>query len=158
MTVAFVIALAAPTPALADAAFALSECGANGYIYGFSWNNASRTIARQTALASCIRARGRDCKIMNDDLNLLCFAFAVDKSQECGPYGMAYYESLAHTLQEAIATCRQYGGKDCQVVLAKCDTGEPSAGGNGPIYTPPKFPRCYVGPTHEPRWHPWECP
>jgi hypothetical protein len=108
-----------PAPALAEGAFAIGNCD-HGYPYSYSWNHASKAAARQIALAYCAR-HGSNCRIVNDDLNRLCFAFAVDKSQECGPYGLAYYSSLAQTKQEAIATCQQYGGKDCRILVAQCD-------------------------------------
>ena len=155
----FLMAVAASmclsAPAWAEGAFAIGACNSNGYPYGYSWNDASKAAARQIALAYCAR-HGGNCKIVDDDLNLLCFTFAVDKSRKCGPYGLAYYTNRVKSEQQAVAMCRGYGGKDCRIVLSQCDAGKPSTG--GPIYTPPKFPLCYTGPTHEPRWHPWECP
>jgi hypothetical protein len=128
--IVLLIALAVPSPALAEAAFALGTCD-DGYPYGFSWNNASRSAARQSALGYCQKNGGADCKIIADDLNRLCLAFAIDKAQVCHSYGLAYDPNRATAEQEAISTCTGHGGKDCRVTVSQCDDGGGGHAGAG---------------------------
>jgi hypothetical protein len=153
---AFAVLVAlAPAPALADGAIAIGSCDDDGdYVYGYSYDFSNRGLAARAALAYCVK-RGTDCKIVNDDLNLLCFSLAIDQAKKCGAYGWASYDTPAKAQRGAVAACQQDGGTDCKIMFLKCDAGE--GGGNTPPPSP-RLPRCYVGPTYTPKYELWECP
>ncbi len=133
----------APIAARARAAFAQDECD----VSGFAWNYSTKAGADQRALEECKALGGVGCHIVNDDLNLICFAYAVDYSSPCGPSGEAYYDTPQESEYWAVEECQEQGGTDCRVQYTHCDNG---GGGSLPPIRPTPTPQ----PSPSPFPHP----
>ena len=98
--------------AQAAGALAVGACGA----YGFAFDFAGDTVARNAALGKC----EGECKVVAA-LSRNCAAFAVDMRNACGFHGHATGSRLALAQNQALRHCYQNGGKDCVVRAFVCD-------------------------------------
>ena len=110
-----VAALLAFAPAAAEAAGALAvgNCGAYGFAYDFTGEQA----ARDAALKKCT---GKDCKVVTA-MKRNCAAFAVDGKNFCGAYGFAAASRLGQAQNTALQQCYGHGGKECVIRAFVCD-------------------------------------
>jgi hypothetical protein len=110
--VAALIALA-PAAAQAAGALAVGNCGAYGFAYDFTAEQA----AREAALKKCT---GKDCKVVTA-MKRNCAAFAVDGRNFCGAYGFAAAARLGQAQNTALQQCYGHGGKECVIRAFVCD-------------------------------------
>jgi hypothetical protein len=110
-------ALLAADTARAEGALAIGECGA----YGYSVNNDSLSVARQRALRQCRSHDGKNCEIKMT-LSGNCGAFATDRNRRCGAGGWARRATRSEAEKVAIAQCHKFGGTNCRIRTAICDT------------------------------------
>jgi uncharacterized protein DUF4189 len=98
--------------AQAAGALAVGACGA----YGFAFDFAGDTMARNAALGKC---EGQ-CQVVAA-LSRNCAAFAIDMRNACGFQGLATAARLGPAQNQALRQCYQNGGKDCVVRAFVCD-------------------------------------
>ena len=109
--------LAAPlscAPAQAAGALAVGHCGVDGY----SYNNADRQQAEDTALSQC----GPGCKIVLT-FERACGAFATDANKSCGAEGWGRGSDRGEAEEIAVRECVNQGGEQCAVKRWVCDGG-----------------------------------
>ena len=98
--------------AQAAGALAVGACGA----YGFAFDFAGDTVARNAALRKC----EGECKVVAA-LSRNCAAFAVDLRNACGFHAHATAARLGLAQNQALRQCYLNGGKDCVVRAFVCD-------------------------------------
>jgi Domain of unknown function (DUF4189) len=96
----------------AAGALAIGPCGAYGFAYDFSQDEAARTAA----LGKCAGA----CKVVAA-MKRNCAAIAVDGRNACGAYGFASASRLGPAQNIALHQCYQNGGQDCVIRAFVCD-------------------------------------
>jgi Domain of unknown function (DUF4189) len=101
-----------PAMAQAAGALAIGACGA----YGFAFDFAGDTVARNAALGKC----EGECKVVAA-LSRNCAAFAVDLRNACGFHAHATGSRLGLAQNQALRQCYLNGGKDCVVRAFVCD-------------------------------------
>jgi len=104
--------LAGLAAASAAGALAVGKCGAYGYAYDFTVDDA----ARAAALRKCTG----DCKVVAP-IKRTCAALAVDGSNSCGAFGYAAASRLGQAQNTALRQCYRHGGKDCVIRAWACD-------------------------------------
>src|SRR5215471_4743026 len=106
------LALVPLAAAQAAGALAIGACGAYGFAYDFTVEQA----ARSAALRNC----EGDCKVVAA-VSRNCAAFALDGRNACGAYGIAAAARLGPAQNQALRQCYLNGGKDCMIRTFVCD-------------------------------------
>ncbi|MEA2904723.1 MAG: hypothetical protein QOI12_2110 [Alphaproteobacteria bacterium] len=96
----------------AAGALAIGPCGAYGFAYDFTKEQAARTAA----LDKCTG----DCKVVTA-MNRNCAALAIDGRNACGAFGFAAAARLGPAQNTALRQCYRHGGKDCVIRAFVCD-------------------------------------
>lgn len=109
--------LFAAAPARADGALVVGDCSA----YGYSYNYGDEAGAKERALQECRKAGGKNCKLQVTFYGN-CMAFATDHSRSCGAWGWSTRNTKSLAETAARAQCSKYGGRDCRVRAAVCDS------------------------------------
>src|ERR1700738_3955375 len=141
MRIVFLVGLLSlPPPALATGAIASGPCDADGYNFGYYMDAPSRNEASARAIQQCGEVETTDrvhvCKVIVR-VTGSCLAFAADKAQICGPTGSAYAPSAGRAGSLAVDACRENGGRNCVVKVARCDGGNSGTAGTSPQYDVP---------------------
>jgi hypothetical protein len=97
----------------AAGALAIGSCGAYGFAYDYTRNDA----ARQEAMRKCA---GKSCKVVTS-MKQNCAAFAIDMKNVCGSYGFAAASRLGLAQNAALQQCYSNGGQDCVIRAFVCD-------------------------------------
>lgn len=111
-TFAWTLAVVQP-PAQAAGALAIGRCGA----YGYSFDDASATAARNKAVAACKGV----CRVVAT-VRRGCAAYAIDANNPCGAHGWASARSLGSSQNTATRYCYNYGGSNCVIRAWVCDS------------------------------------
>jgi hypothetical protein len=106
------LVLAPLTAAQGAGALAVGACGAYGFAYDFTAEQA----ARSAALRNC----EGDCKVVAA-VSRNCAAFAIDGRNACGAHGVAAAARLGLAQNDALRQCHLKGGKDCMIRTFVCD-------------------------------------
>ena len=106
------LVLVPPAAVQAAGALAVGACGAYGFAYDFTAEQA----ARSAALRNC----EGDCKVVAA-VSRNCAAFALDGRNACGAHGVAAAARLGLAQNDALRQCHLKGGKDCMIRTFVCD-------------------------------------
>jgi hypothetical protein len=124
-----------PISSFAAEALAIGPCDEGGYSYGYTYNIGSIEAAERQALDQCRAQPTKDatpCKVVQS-VDHSCVALSLDRARACGPVGSANAATRNQAERLATSVCRQYGGRNCAVIVSKCETHVtvPGTGGAG---------------------------
>jgi hypothetical protein len=97
------------------AAIAKSSASAD---WGASWREPSMAAATRDAQLSCVKAGGRDCKIVVSGANN-CMSLAISRSDGFWASADSNYDRST-AISKAMNACQRVGGRQCAVVVTPC--------------------------------------
>lgn len=85
--------------------------------YGISFNQPSRTRARNVALNNCFNTGAGDCRIQT--LFTGCAAIASDAGASA--FGIGLASTVPQAQRKAVARCNRYAGGGCYAQVYRCN-------------------------------------